>query len=147
MNVNQLFVGMHYIQNKLTRRKQNLFLNVGYFLFFSKVQHLLESMVAVNFYVRFKGPAWVFRKKVENINVCTFWSFLQIFRSDSKFSQSGRLEIQISKNKYARLIVTDNTRLENVPHFHELVKIKKKQQHYFLFLWMGSNCFKATEPV
>ena len=47
---------------------------------------------------RFQSPAGVFRRKTENVND-TFWSYLQIFVSDSKLShldsQSERLDIQI----------------------------------------------------
>ena len=50
---------------------------------------------------RFESPAGAFKRKTGNINVCTFWSSLQIFGSDAKLShldqQSERLDIQISK--------------------------------------------------
>ena len=52
---------------------------------------------------RFESPAGAFKRKTGNINVCTFWSSLQIFGSDAKLShldqQSERLDIQISKKK------------------------------------------------
>ena len=47
MDVNWLFVGMHYVQKKLIRKTQNLFLNFGYFSLFSNVQDLLDSILAV----------------------------------------------------------------------------------------------------
>ena len=56
MNGNWLFVavGMHYVQKKLIRENYNLLLNCGYFSLFSKVYHLLDSMLAINFYVNLK---------------------------------------------------------------------------------------------
>ena len=118
MNVNWLFiaVGMHYVQKKLIRENQNLLLKCGYFSLFSKVQHLLDSMLAVNFMStyrqRFQSHASVFRRKTESTNY-TFQSYLQIFGSDSKLSHLDQQSekdwtFRFFKNKYVCLIMTDN---------------------------------------
>ena len=133
MNGNWLFVavGMHYVQKKLIRENYNLLLNCGYFSLFSKVYHLLDSMLAINFYVNLKTEVpkscQCFQKKTESTNY-TFQSYLQIFGSDSKLSH---LDQQIEKdwtfrfftNKYVYLIMTGNDRLEKVTPSLELVRI------------------------
>ena len=89
MNVNWLFIvaRMHYVKKDLIRENQNLLLNCGYFSIFSKVQHLLDNMLAVNFYFKLQTEVskscWCFWKKTESITY-TFWCYLQIFGSDSK---------------------------------------------------------------
>ena len=63
---------------------------------------------------RFESPAGAFKRKTGNINVCTFWSSLQIFGSDAKLShldqQSERLDIQISKKKKKKKCLLNNDR-------------------------------------
>ena len=75
---------------------------------FSKVKHLYSSESNQNEWwvdrpgERYQSPAWVFRRKIEHINVYTFESSLTILRSNSKLSylvQEGeRLDINLSKN-------------------------------------------------
>ena len=118
MNVNQLFVGMHYVRKKLIRKNQNLLLNFGYVSLFSKSSSFLTacwlSIFVSTSGQRFQSPG-VFRRKTENISVCKFGTSLHIFRSDGKLfhldKQSERLDFQISKkSKYTCLITTSNAR-------------------------------------
>ena len=86
MDVNWFFLGMHYVQKKLIRKIENLTLNIGYFLLFSNVYHLLDSMLAVNIYITklyhgfmdldkgSKALECILKEKLKNINVYTFWS-------------------------------------------------------------------------
>ena len=73
----------------------------------------------------FQSHADDFGRKTDSINY-TFWSYLQIFTSDSNLShidqQSERLDTQIFK-KYVCLKMIDNDRLEIVCTPLELVRI------------------------
>ena len=62
----------------------------------------------------FQGPAEVFRRKAGNINVSTFWSFLQVLGWNSIFSHLDQKNEKLEK-KYAWLVMAGNARLENVP--------------------------------
>ena len=134
MYVNWLFitVGMHYVQKiNLIKENQNLLLNCGYFSLLSRVQHLLDSMLAVNFYVKLQTEVpkkcQCFQKKTESTSY-TFQCYLQISGSDSKLPHlDQQIEkdwtFRLFKNKYICLIMKGNCRLEKVTPSLELVRI------------------------
>ena len=97
----------------------------------AQVQHLVDSMLAINYLPtsrqRFQRHASVFRRKTESTNY-TFQSYLQIFGSDSKLSHLDQESekdwtFKFFKNKYVCLIMTGNDRLEKVTPSLELVRI------------------------
>ena len=119
MNVDCLFVGMHYVQKKLIRKNQNGLVNFVYFSLFSKVQHFLDSMLAVTFCVNFwttvpKSLLGFFEEKLKT-SIYVHFGLLCTFSDQKKnypihISKVKGRTFRFQQNKYTCLIITNNTR-------------------------------------
>ena len=119
MNVNWLLVGIHYVQKKLIMKNLNLFLNFGYFSPFSKVQHLIDIILTVNFCVRLwtevpKSCLGFLEEKLKTSRyanfglLCTF--AYQIENCSIQIKKVKDRTFRFQKNKCTCLIMTGNAR-------------------------------------